>query len=340
MGKLTFAKIKALRTPGRYGDGGTLFLNVAPAGSKSWVQRLTIYGVRRDIGLGGWPLLSLAAARVKAFENRKLARIDDGDPLAGRRRAKMRTFEQVAREAHEANRARWSRKHAFNWLSSLERFAFPVLGRMPVDKITGQDVLAVLGPIPADTARRVRQRIRTALGFALGHGYVASNAAGADLDGALPAAAAQAKHFRALPYRGRGGGPGNGRGFRGFVGGERLFPFPGPDGRPERRGQGRDLGRNQPRGAGVAHTGRAHEIRGRASRPAVRCGGRGPGAHEAPAGPERAGIPVSAGGRSSVVGNDPDKASEGLRPGGCYRSRSAGRLPNLGKRAGLARIGP
>ena len=201
MGKLTFAKIKALRTPGRYGDGGTLFLNVAPGGSKSWVQRLTVFGVRRDIGLGGWPLLSLAAARVKAFENRKLARIDDGDPLAGRRRAKMRTFEQVAREAHEANRARWSRKHAFNWLSSLERFAFPVLGRMPVDRITGQDVLSVLGPIPADTARRVRQRIRTALGFALGHGYVASNAAGADLDGALPAAAARAKHFRALPYR-------------------------------------------------------------------------------------------------------------------------------------------
>ena len=204
MGKLTFAQVKALKKPGRYGDGGTLFLHVAPGGSKSWVQRLTVTGKCRDIGLGGWPLVSLAEARGKAFENRKVAR-SGGDPLAGKRRAKLRTFEQVAREAHKANRARWrSAKHAFNWLSSLERFAFPVLGRMPVDRITGQDVLSVLGPIwseQADTARRVRQRIRTVLGFALAHGYVAGNAADAGIDGALPRVPTRAKHFRALPYQ-------------------------------------------------------------------------------------------------------------------------------------------
>ena len=203
MGKLTFAQVKAITRPGRYGDGGTLFLHVAPGGSKSWVQRLTVAGRCRDIGLGGWPLVRLAEARVKAFENRKVAR-SGGDPLAGKRRAKIRTFEQVAREAHHANRARWrSEKHAFNWLSSLERYAFPILGRMPVDRITGQDVLSVLGPIwssQADTARRVRQRIRTVLGFALAHGYVASNAADGGIDGALPRVPTRAKHFGSLAY--------------------------------------------------------------------------------------------------------------------------------------------
>ena len=59
MGKLTIAKLKALSTPGLHGDGGTLYLRVAPAGSKSWIQRLTVAGRRRDVGLGPWPLVSL-----------------------------------------------------------------------------------------------------------------------------------------------------------------------------------------------------------------------------------------------------------------------------------------
>ena len=142
MGKLTVAKVKSITNPGRYGDGGTLFLFVKPSGSKSWVQRLTIHGVRRDIGLGGFPLVSLSEARIKAFANRKLARIDDGDPLAGKRKARMPTFREAAEKAHKANRARWrADKHAKNWLQSLKRYAFPSLGNIPVDRISGQDVL-------------------------------------------------------------------------------------------------------------------------------------------------------------------------------------------------------
>ena len=63
MGKLTAAKLKALTKPGLHGDGGTLFMRVSPLGSKSWIQRLAIRGKRRDIGLGGWPLVTLAEAR-------------------------------------------------------------------------------------------------------------------------------------------------------------------------------------------------------------------------------------------------------------------------------------
>ena len=205
MDNLTIAKVKSITEPGRYGDGGTLFLLAKPSGSKSWVQRLTIHGVRRDIGLGGFPLVSLSEARVKAFENRKLARIEGGDPLAGKRKARMPTFREAAEKAHKANRARWrADKHAKNWLQSLKRYAFPSLGNIPMDRISGQDVLRILGPIwstRTDTARRLRQRIRTVFGWALAHGYVASNAAGDGIDGALPVISAGNKHFRALPYQ-------------------------------------------------------------------------------------------------------------------------------------------
>ena len=205
MGKLTVSKIKAITKPGRYGDGGTLFLLVKPTGAKSWIQRLTVYGIRREIGLGSVELVSLAEARVKAFENRKVARIDGGDPLAGKRQAVAPTFAEAAERAHKANRARWrSGAHSHNWLSSLRRYAFPSLGKMPVDRITGRDVLRILGPIwsdKTDTARRVRQRMRTVFAWALAHGYVSSNAAGNDIDGALPAISIGARHFRALPYQ-------------------------------------------------------------------------------------------------------------------------------------------
>ena len=96
MGKLTVAHVRRLSEPGRYGDGETLFLNVARGGSKSWIQRITIDGHRRDIGLGGWPVVSLAEARELAFENRRVVR-RGGDPLAEKRRAKMPTFREAAR---------------------------------------------------------------------------------------------------------------------------------------------------------------------------------------------------------------------------------------------------
>ena len=95
MGRLNHGKIRALREPGRYADGGTLYLRVAPGGSKSWIQRATINGRRRDIGLGGWPVVSLARARERAFANR-VAVSEGRDPLAEKRRASMPTFRAAA----------------------------------------------------------------------------------------------------------------------------------------------------------------------------------------------------------------------------------------------------
>ena len=204
MGKLTVAKVKSLSEPGRYGDGGTLFLNIAPGGSKSWIQRLTIDGVRRDIGLGGFPLVSLVEARDKAFENRKLARAS-GDPLAAKRRVKLPTFREAAKRTFEANRPRWrSEKVAKKWWQSLEKHAFPILGDKRLDRIGREDVLRVLTPLwtsRPEQARKLRQSIRTTMSWAQAHGLVETNMAGEAINGALPAQPAVKEHLRALPHR-------------------------------------------------------------------------------------------------------------------------------------------
>ena len=76
--------VRAVAEAGRYCDGHGLYLDVQPSGSRSWVQRIVIRGRRREMGLGGFPLVSLDEARARAFANRKLARAG-GDPLAGAR---------------------------------------------------------------------------------------------------------------------------------------------------------------------------------------------------------------------------------------------------------------
>ena len=93
--------------PGRYCDGNGLYLFVQPSGARSWVQRLVIRGRRRDFGLGGVALVSLAEAREKARANRKLAR-EGGDPLAEKRRAQgMPTFAEAAERVVEQKRSGW-----------------------------------------------------------------------------------------------------------------------------------------------------------------------------------------------------------------------------------------
>ena len=203
MGKLNAAKIKSLKKAGRYGDGGTLFLNVAPGGSKSWVQRLTINGKRRDVGLGGFPVVGLAKARERAFANR-VAVAQGRDPLAEKHRARVPSFKEAARLTIDANQARWrNAKTAANWAGSLSKYAYPVFGDQRVDKVGGEGVLRVLVPLwqtkPA-VARKLRQRIRSVFAWAQAHGHVEVNPAGDGINAALPVMPSVKSHFRALPH--------------------------------------------------------------------------------------------------------------------------------------------
>ena len=189
--------------PGKHADGDGLTLVVKPRGTRSWVVRLTVDGKQRDIGIGGYPSVSLADARLRAAEMRADA-IDGNDPTDAGRTADSPTFAAAAKVVHEMNLPRWRNKHAANeWLASLERYAFDRIGNVPLQRIKRSDIIAVLSPIwttKPETARRVRQRIRKVMQYGMAHGWVETNPAGEAIDGALPSMPKVKNHQRALPY--------------------------------------------------------------------------------------------------------------------------------------------
>ena len=156
-----------------------MYLDVQPSGSRSWVQRITIRGRRRELGLGGFPLVSLKEARALAFANRKLARTG-GDPLAEKRRLKRTpTFAAAAEQVWTQMQPGWRNpKYGKDWMSSMTRFAFPLIGKLPVSEVTSADVIETLRPVwhvrPA-TARRVRERISTVMEWAVAMDLRADN---------------------------------------------------------------------------------------------------------------------------------------------------------------------
>ena len=202
--KLSATRLKALRDPGRYSDGTGLHLFISKTGGKSWVQRITIDGRRRDIGLGGYPTVSLAQARKRASDNREA--IGNGkDPVADKRRPTIPTFSEAAYAVHEVNKPRWrNESHTSAWIQTLERHAFPKVGRKRIDTIARTDVSNVLTPIWStrpETARRVRQRMRTIFRWAMANELIETNPAGEAIDGALPSMPKVKAHLRALPYQ-------------------------------------------------------------------------------------------------------------------------------------------
>ena len=203
---LSDRKVKAAK-PGRHFDGHGLFLLVSPGGGKLWKQRVAIHGRRVELGLGGYPLVTLAAARETALENRRMARAGR-DPRTERRRSKaeMLTFEAAAREVHKFYRERWrSEKYADEWLASLARDVFPKIGTRPVNAIDVQDVTDVLMPVYRErpvSAKRVGQRIGVVLKWAIAQRLRADNpveAAKVLLPKRAPETPRRALHYSDVP---------------------------------------------------------------------------------------------------------------------------------------------
>ena len=206
MGKLTLKTIRALTRPGMHGDGGTLYLRVTKTGSKQWVQRLMVRGKVRDLGLGGYALVSLADARVMAFDNRRLAR-RGGDPVSARQAASVPTFREAALETLQAECHAWKGGidgiTAAHWMRSFETHAFPAFGNRPVDSITREDMLDVLNPIwtaTPEAGRKVLRRCRTVFEWADAKGLIERNPAANVIKRLLPRMPAVRAHLRALPY--------------------------------------------------------------------------------------------------------------------------------------------
>ena len=201
---LSTAFVRNVAQAGRYCDGDGLYLDVQPTGTRSWVQRLVIRGRRRELGLGGFPLVPLKDARAQALANRRLARAG-GDPLAEKRRIKsMPTFAAAAEQVLAQMRPGWRNpKHGKDWMSSMTRFAFPRLGKLPVSEVTSADVVETLRTVwherPA-TARRVRQRISTVMEWAVAMDYRNDNPC-ERIGPVLGPQQDLVQHMRALPHR-------------------------------------------------------------------------------------------------------------------------------------------
>lgn len=205
-GKLTATKVRSLKEPGRYGDGAGLMLVIAPDGSRKWVLRVQKGGKRRDLGLGSLAGVSLAQAREEADRLRKMVRAGL-DPVAERKKQReaLPTFREAAARVHAEHRPSWKNpKHAAQWLSSLEQYAHPHFGDRLVSEIDSGMIRDALAPIwltIPETARRVRQRIRTVLDWAHAKGYRPSEAPMRAISKGLPKLPKKGEHFAALPWQ-------------------------------------------------------------------------------------------------------------------------------------------
>ncbi|MFK8253051.1 tyrosine-type recombinase/integrase [Ancylobacter terrae] len=214
--KLSARTVATLAEPGRYSDGAGLYLQVSPSGAKSWLFMFKRDGKRREAGLGSVRDVSLAEARQKAADARKL--LDAGkDPLEERRSAsaaeKARrgkpTFGEVADDLVDriAPGLR-NEKHIAQWRMTLGPTYCEAIRSKPVDEITTDDILAVLEPVwneKAETASRIRGRIERVLDAARVRGLrTGENPAlwRGHLDSLLPKRQKhQRRHHAAMPYQ-------------------------------------------------------------------------------------------------------------------------------------------
>jgi integrase len=202
--------------PGRHGDGLGLYLQVKGS-SKTWVLRYQIHNHKRWMGLGSAALVTLAQAREKGAELRRKVKAGI-DPLAARSAGalgarvfalKRITFAEAARQYIEARSAEWrSPRWGADWLSSLERYAFPIIGDLPVAAVDTPLVHRVLDPVwLAKPARgsRVRERIEAVLDYGKVRGFrEGENPARwkghLEYSLAKPDKVRRRKHHAALPY--------------------------------------------------------------------------------------------------------------------------------------------
>jgi integrase len=181
--RLSAVGVNALKEPGYHADGDGLYLQVTDSGAKTWVLRFSLNKRAREMGLGSISKYTLAEARETARHYRQM--LDHGiDPIEQRRAerdrnlattAQRRTFEECTREYYKLHEGNWrNAKNAKQWINTMILYAFPAFGNKDVSSVDKADVLRVLEPIwaeKAETASRVRQRIRAILDWASARDY-------------------------------------------------------------------------------------------------------------------------------------------------------------------------
>jgi len=218
--ELSAIEIKGLTKQGLHAVGGVagLSLSVVSSGARSWVLRYTIGSLRREMGLGGYPDVTLAQAREKARKLRE--QISEGiDPIEERRliknqlkeaQAKRLTFDDAAKQFLASMESEFkNKKHAAQWGSTLKTYASPIIGNSYVSEITIDHIIRILEPIwltKTETAKRLRGRIEKVLSWATVRKYrTGDNPARwiGHLDTVLPKPSkiTKVKHHKALPWQ-------------------------------------------------------------------------------------------------------------------------------------------
>jgi len=215
VGRLTALKVVRAKRPGMYADGGGLYLQITKGGA-SWVYRFMLNGRAREMGLGPVHTITLAEARERATQARKL-RLDGIDPIERRRseRAAQRVAEATAMSFRQCGDAfiaslgaAWGAVHRRQWTNSLAQHVHPVIGDVRVHAIDTTLVMKVIEPlwrsIP-ETAYRIRGRIEAILDWAKVRGYRAGENPArwrGHLDKLLPPRGKvhKVEHHAALPY--------------------------------------------------------------------------------------------------------------------------------------------
>lgn len=165
--------------PGKYSDGGGLWLFKRPNGGGQWVLRYTVNGRRREMGLGSTSDVTLAEARQGRDRWRAILR-NGKDPIRERQRLRHEIqtddtrLRSVALEAFEARKAELKGDgKAGRWFSPLELHVLPKLGGIPVEDLSQHDIRTTLAPIwhaKADTARKAMNRLAIVLRHAAASG--------------------------------------------------------------------------------------------------------------------------------------------------------------------------
>jgi integrase len=224
MARLSGGKLTNLRCTtagvGTHGDGHGLYLQVRPGAAgvtRSWVYRYTKAGKETWLGLGPYPLVTLAAARAKAADARRL-RLDGHDPwqLKHSARAELSrqqaeaaarsmTFQQCVDGYYTAHCTAWTPKHAREWLQTMATYVLPIIGPLAIGAIDTSLVMKVLEPLARipNAQARVRRRLEAAIDWAKARGFfVGDNPARlrGHIDKLIPRASKIVRHYPAMPF--------------------------------------------------------------------------------------------------------------------------------------------
>lgn len=200
---LSALEVERIKEPGTYTVSENLLMRVGSGkNSRSWIAKIAYRGKRIELGLGSCRHVTLKSAREKVALIRN--GIENGlDPYEALNPVQTPSFEQLARRLYSEHATTLKNgKHRDQWLSSLEHYAFPKLGDIPIDQLSTRAVIDALLPIwntKEETARRVLQRIIKVSEYAVGHNFREHELSKNGIRQALPRQTRTVRHHAACP---------------------------------------------------------------------------------------------------------------------------------------------